>query len=91
MLDIFLALSEGDVLPLDAFAVHDSSAFAEREALPLSFLKEELARHSLLLPMPGRSVFVLSLVCIIGVSAQRCSDSPISAQAIALRAPEATA
>jgi integrase len=50
-LDTFLAQSGGDVLPLDAFAVHDSSAFAEREALSLPFLREELARHSLPLPV----------------------------------------
>lgn len=50
-LTVFLALVGDDVLPLDGFAVHDSSAFPEREKLALPFVREELARHSLPLPV----------------------------------------
>jgi len=49
-LTAFLAQVGDEVLPLDAVAVHDSSAFQEREAVALPLLREELQRHSLPLP-----------------------------------------
>lgn len=48
---------DGDVQPLDSFAIYEDSSFTERERVMLPLLREELARQSLPLPLEASPTY----------------------------------